>query len=358
MFPKIIFNICNSVIYTLLIYLIYKYINKDEEKPLYLILIHLALWFVLPVFGQTCLWLTGSCNYTWTMVIILLLLLNYKNYKNVKTNILNVILIFLLGIFAGWTNENTSFGSIVIIIGSLIYQKHFTKDKIQKWQISGLLGNIIGFLIMILAPGNFVRSNKFNENPSLILRLGKRIINCTNGLVTFCLPLIIIIIIFYSLNKYYNKKINYKFYLCVLGAFFTTYSMALSPTFPERAYFGVIVFFIMAAGILIQNIDNINKIIPLIVLDILLILSIIFIKDYANTFLDLHQLKVSWDYRISYIKEQKAQGNYEIQLEPLYSTNSKNPNYYYYDLQADKNTWPNTDVAKYFGLKSIEGIYK
>ena len=65
LFPKIIFSIANTVIYTLLIYVIYlnaKGENK-EHKPGMLLLIHLILWFTLPVFGQTCLWLIGSCNY-------------------------------------------------------------------------------------------------------------------------------------------------------------------------------------------------------------------------------------------------------------------------------------------------------
>ena len=110
MFPKFIFSIVNSLMYIILIYLIYLHAkdNSTTQKPILLLLIHLGLWFLLPVFGQTCLWLVGSCNYLWTTVIILLLLLQYRKSSGNNDTIKQVIGTFLLGIIAGWTNENTS----------------------------------------------------------------------------------------------------------------------------------------------------------------------------------------------------------------------------------------------------------
>ena len=76
LFPKIIFSIANTFAYVLLIYLIYRVARgKSEDKPILVIAINLLLWFVLPVFGQTCLWLIGSCNYLWTTDIILIFML-------------------------------------------------------------------------------------------------------------------------------------------------------------------------------------------------------------------------------------------------------------------------------------------
>ena len=127
LFPKTVFSIVNPIIYVLLIYLMYLHIRGEkEDKPIYLILIHLGLWFLLPVFGQTCLWLIGSCNYLWTTVLILWFLWIYRK-NNTSASIYKIIGIFLLGIIAGWTNENTSAGLLVIIIGYLIIQKIVNK---------------------------------------------------------------------------------------------------------------------------------------------------------------------------------------------------------------------------------------
>ena len=139
MMPKVVFSICNSIVYTIVIYLIYKITTDKEDKPLVLVLIHFLLYFCLPVFGQNCIWLIGSCNYLWTTMFILMLILLYKRDR--KDSILNIILLFLMGLLAGWSNENSSFGLIIILTIILIINR-INKEKISKWKISGLLGVI------------------------------------------------------------------------------------------------------------------------------------------------------------------------------------------------------------------------
>ena len=83
MFPKTIFNIVNSIIYTCLVYLIYLHgkLNRKEKyssNSYLILLIHLILWFIIPVFGQSFIWLIGSCNYLWTTVIVLYFLLFFR----------------------------------------------------------------------------------------------------------------------------------------------------------------------------------------------------------------------------------------------------------------------------------------
>ena len=191
MMPKFIFDIFNSLIYTLLIGLIYKIAKgkNEDDKPCLLLGIHFALYFLSPVFGQNCIWLVGSCNYIWTTTLILLMISQFVLKGDKKDTILRIIGIFLLGIIAGWTNENTSFGLIVLLVSILIINR-INKEKISKWKISGLIGVIIGFIIMIAAPGNYVRSAEFVDNDFIIIKWIKRFANCTLGLKDYCLPLI------------------------------------------------------------------------------------------------------------------------------------------------------------------------
>ena len=147
-FPKDVFNVFNSIVYTLVVYLIYLNVKGDnkKDKPLFLLAIHFCLWFLQPVFGQTCLWLVGSCNYLWTMFFILLFLWFFR--KNSKKNsALKMILMFLFGIIAGWTNENTAFGLIVILVGIMLTDKYQKHIKILGYKISGLIGTILGLNI-------------------------------------------------------------------------------------------------------------------------------------------------------------------------------------------------------------------
>ena len=50
------------------------------RPPLLLLLIFLSLWEISPVFGQTNLWMCGSCNYLWASFFCLAALLPFGLY--------------------------------------------------------------------------------------------------------------------------------------------------------------------------------------------------------------------------------------------------------------------------------------
>ena len=234
-FPKAIFNVLNSFIYTVLIYLIYlhgKLNRKDKEQPYILLLIHLLLWFIIPVFGQSFIWLIGSCNYLWTTVIILYFLWLYRK-NSLSEKWYNLLLMFILGLLAGWTNENTSAGLITILVFSLIINKVETKKiELSKTRLFGIIGTLAGFIIMICAPGNYIRSAEFKDDTFIIIKIIKRALDITNNLENVILPLLIVIIILISLKIYHKKKIEKEAYTFILGGFAAIYAMVLSPTFP------------------------------------------------------------------------------------------------------------------------------
>lgn len=71
---KIYFDIINTLIYLILIWLIIL-IGKTKEvgkiRPAVYILSFIYFWFYLPEIGKSVLWISGSCNYLWTSVIYL-----------------------------------------------------------------------------------------------------------------------------------------------------------------------------------------------------------------------------------------------------------------------------------------------
>lgn len=350
--PKMIFNVMNSLIYTVLIYLIYLHVKGNkEDKPLYLLLIHLALWFLLPVFGQTCIWLVGSCNYLWTTVLILWFLWIYR--KNCKKNsVVKLIGIFLLGILAGWTNENTSAGLIVILICYMLTNKFINKEKISKLQIVGIIGALIGFGIMILAPGNFVRTEEFQDNSFILVKIIKRAISMTVTAGDYLLPIVILLIVAISIEIYNNRKMKKDIYIFIIGGIATIYSMVLSPTFPERSWTGVIVFLLIACLILIYDIESISKFYKYVIIDSIILLSFIYITDYIALGVDINNLRNTWEYRIN--KIEKLDKKDSVSFDKYTTYNTKNPAYGLSDLNTEPSEWPNTSIAKYYGIKSIK----
>lgn len=356
-FPKAIFNIVNSIIYTCLVYLIYLHgkLNRREKnsRNSYLILlIHLILWFIIPVFGQSFIWLIGSCNYLWTtMIVVYFLLLFRKNEKENKWY--KIIIMFLIGILAGWTNENTSAGLIVILFSTLIIDKITTKQwNLTKTKVAGIVGSLIGFVLMICAPGNYVRNAAFKDDTFIIIKFIKRAIDITGNAEIYILPLIIAIIILISLKIYHKKKIEKEVTPFILGGFAATYSMVASPQFPERSWTGVIVYLIIALVILVYDFEKIHRIYKFILVDLCIILSIIFIGEYLNAARDINNLRNTWNEREKIIE--KSNKNQIFKFYRYETTNNKNPSYGLSDIGNDYKVWPNSSIAKYYGIKGIK----
>ena len=122
---KILFNFLNAGMFTLMVYLIYDIIKGEKQHhPIYLILIFFFLWFITPAFGQAFVWLTGSCNYLWTTTIMLIFLNTFIHIAETekKYSKLQIILFGILGIIAGWTNENSG-ASLVFMLHAYVFMK-------------------------------------------------------------------------------------------------------------------------------------------------------------------------------------------------------------------------------------------
>ncbi len=264
MLPKYIADLLNTLVYLSYISLIYLHIKGSAKNSILLFLmVNLGVWFLQPVLGDTVFWLTGSANYLWGTWLILLFLLPFRLYRGrISTPILQIlysICIFILGILAGWTNENTAAAMLVIIIGFFIYYRSH-KWSIPVWAIAGFAGAVIGFIIMIAAPGNFVRAGE--TTTFSLYNLSYRLFMWTLTFFYYSGPLFLIAlisVITFSRFSRGDKKDKMKLVLIyAVAAIVAVYAMLASPTFPRRALFGVVTFLIIAIGICLYNLDYKN----------------------------------------------------------------------------------------------------
>ena len=265
--PKNIFNICNSIMYTIFIYMIYligRRNNKDNYN--YLFIIHLLIWFINISFGEVTLWLTGSCNYLWTSVIILLFL--YLFHKENK----NVIIFSILGILAGMCNENFSLSIIFVCILFVIFNKNYR----NKNNYIGIIFLIIGYLFLFLAPGNFIRASAGVNN---IITITQKILYLIK---VFSLLIIFILLLSHVLYKKNKLKKDYLIY--ILGSIMCILFLVVAPTFSLRATIGTLIYnLIIIIDILFSFKFDLNKY-------IYLILGIIYLISYLYTLQDTYNL--------------------------------------------------------------------
>lgn len=186
--PKAVFNLCNSFVFVLHAWLISFHAcgHKEAITPQRYLLAVMGLFLFAPVFGQTVLWETGSCNYLWTATIILIFLYFFRQYGEDGTSHRSSFTagMFFLGVAAGWTNENTGGAGILMALFLLIDSCRKGR-RMTSWMISGLIGALTGFMAMILAPGNAVRAADFVNEGGRAYVLVHDLFNALNVLGSF-----------------------------------------------------------------------------------------------------------------------------------------------------------------------------
>lgn len=155
---KFLFNFVNALLFVILVLEIYWITNGGrislKLKPARICWIFFALWAFTVTFGQVFLWVTGSLNFLFPAVLLLGFLIPYVRKfsgESVPSSKIFAASMFFAGLIAGWTNENTICWFIIFLA---LYLK---KTKIESWMVAGLAGLILGYALLILAPGNWLR---------------------------------------------------------------------------------------------------------------------------------------------------------------------------------------------------------
>lgn len=248
---KAVSAVCAGICYLLLIYLIYIHGLGRRENPFKLsfipvLYITVGLWLCLRAYGEVIFMLVTSCNYLYTTTFILLYLLPFRfsiGSDNCKKSLPFAIMMFLLGIIAGWCNENTGFA---ICASNLLLCLYFYRvGKLSFWHMAGFAGTCIGFLILVLSPGNNARLEMM-ENTGSFDYFSHLLVSLDIFFLTLLEELPLILSLAYLLFISYKKKLfskdrfaKYKndfagvLYLFILG-FSSLAVMIFSPNFPAR----------------------------------------------------------------------------------------------------------------------------
>ena len=157
---KALFNVCNALMAVVLVLLIYWISDEGrvhcDFEPSRLAWIFFVLWAFTPGFPSVFLWLTGACNYLWTSVLMLLFLLPYVRYYFLGTSPPGgARLMAPLGLIAGWTNENTVGWALLAIL--VLLWRDRRQPNWKSWLAAGGVGLFIGYVLLLLAPGNMAR---------------------------------------------------------------------------------------------------------------------------------------------------------------------------------------------------------
>ncbi|NDW09893.1 DUF6056 family protein [Dysgonomonas sp. 520] len=365
--PQPLSKLLNTLAYVTFVYLVYRIANRDKKTNVkLLVIVSLLLWVLFQGFFDVALWLTGSANYLWGILIVLLFLYRYHTHfvtDKTSDSILLICSYFLFGIVAGWTNENM-FVAQVFFVTCLLYLYKKNSLNVPGWAISGLIGLCIGGALMLLAPGNYIRSAEiatsmgFDEK-SLIENIAYRIGKIGFRYAVYILPLTlfycILLFIFYKKTPdgKTKKKHLQSSLLFALSAHIAWLAMGASLIFPPRALFGILTLMVIAFAILYTNINFGEKKIRFFDTIFVILLAIASIIFYFDRYKNISYISEKMKERVIFIESQKKQGNKDISFHELLKLP---PRFQFEDLSDNPNYWLNKIYANYYGIDSVRVV--
>ncbi|MDT2737211.1 DUF6056 family protein [Enterococcus pseudoavium] len=153
--PPLVYNFFKATIWIGLIILISQLpsiLNKEYKWNMKnFLIIFILYWIANPNLGQTSFWTVGYSNYLLTNFFIMAYVVVLFLLKDKDLKLWNILAIFILGILAGNSNENTS---IVVVLLTVVF---ILIEKNKKVFILGLPFTLIGTLSLLLSPGQSER---------------------------------------------------------------------------------------------------------------------------------------------------------------------------------------------------------
>lgn len=360
---KWIFNIFNSLAFTALtLFMYYNIENKKKYDVFVYLLINLFLWTFSVSFAQTVLWQTGACNYLWGSTIIMGNISAFRYCKmrdyGGSSQIAPAVGLFLMGLLAGWCNENTSGGGILLILIWITFYV-WQKKRIRIWMISGLMGNITGFLFMILAPGNALRQLHMEEEHTGLLAIASRFLKCNlairnNFFILLAICIAVFVLVRLQRAEWEKSRNMLVYFLCFIA---TCYALVLTPEPVVRAYFGAGIFLMISCIQGIADVTDKDLYLKALKISATAIFTLSFIFTYMDCGAHLVRIYRESNERFAYIEEQKAAGSMDItvpMLRPAFE--NKYSDAYNSELSENSEYWVNVAYATYFEVDSISAV--
>ncbi|MCM1136076.1 MAG: DUF6056 family protein [Clostridium sp.] len=372
---KQVFNVINSFMFTALALLMYANIRRKKKHDIFvLLLIYTFLWRFAVSFGQTMLWICGSCNYLWGSVFILGFIAFFRHFleraDKIKHGALLAAGTFLFGVLAGWCNENTSGGGFLLVLMCALNFWHDRRKNGRKsiypFMISGMLGMCAGMLGMVSAPGVRKRSATMSEGEytglvGLLSRTYKITVNMKELFWTVIVITVIVLVFLVLQRKLRSwRQIHSSDTVLFLAATAaTSYALALAPTPADRAFFGAGIFLFIACIQGIVDITDSEQTVKAAKYALVSVLCVWLVFTYLDNLVNLARIYREENERIELIKADKADPEGDgIVVVPRLREAFKTPYSMAHesDMTDDKTYWINLFYETYYDVGNITAI--
>ncbi len=333
--------------------------------------IYFLLLVVTPAFGQSYLWTNSASIYLAGVVMILIYCVPYRKVlydhmnggvteKPLAQNIFLFLWMLLMGFLAGNSNENMSVGLITIVIAYLTIFLIF-KVKLHAWMYG--IGNIGGFLALILSPGNQRRLD--SAGGINFLAIPKRFILVAalffDNMGYFVIALVVIIAVIYlyfrkpreSILAFFKSlsPLGFVYFFGMLGSVF---SMIVLPFFPSKAWSLAVALSIITLFSFGKEIERrmVQKNYKIILITTIAAMAV-FLGVYSDAYFTIKSDNAWNNVRLSLIQEALENGDKSVKIPAIVDYNKWTPYEGSGELSWDSSAWPNKAIARYYGLDEV-----
>lgn len=351
--PKAVFNVINAAVFIALLVLMGRFVTCDlpRSRAAVLLLSFFAVWVFLPAFGEVVLWLDGSVNYLWAIVLNLVFLLPYcrlfmdgKSIKSPLTGLGLVLFAFVCGAF----QETMSTASFLVALVFVLAARFYEKRRVGIYYILGVAASFAGLLFMALQPAeSVVKSSSVS-----FVTFYHSFLNMM-GYFRFFWPLIALFVVDFALCAF--SKVSKK-RLILAGIFFLGFLcangvMLLAKIYPARCAAPAAVFLLIADGLLLNWLSELKykkavACILLLLCAAALFCGLVGTADIASTFAQFKANEAK-------IIQAAIDGTPELLLPELHGCTKYSVAYEM--IFPSPIDWVNEYICNYYGVESIIG---
>lgn len=359
---KGLFNLVNAAGFCLLVWAVTKLaVGQRAVTPLPLAVSLGLLVHANPCFGAVNLWVSGVASYLFPLLGAVCLLLPFRLEldRPWKAGRLAPVGMLFAGILAGWGNENTSGALVLAVLLFLVLIRVFQK-KVPLWAITASAGALIGFLLLILAPGQWVRMDRASDDGrSLVTVLLTRIINATHSLWLYgSLLLVLFGALYLSLwvlpAKAKDRTLPLVYLILALAA---NYALILSPVYYIRSFYPVLAFLVMGILSCLSSLSSLSahsSRLPQALLGGALCALLFF--DLVNGGYDIASYSMMRHVREQEIRSLVQSGEQHIQTYAIFPYTRFCGAWGQPDLRRDPENWVNQNMAQHLGADSLTAV--
>lgn len=351
MIPKIFFNFANSLMFALLVYLICR-IGRGAQRNNYIAVgVFCSLWVYTPAFGQVYLWLDGACNYLWSVVFGLTFLLPYADSFIHDRQLKGVLrwLFPILAFMAGACSENAS-AAIIGMAGLIqLLEVILQRKKLDIYKVLCMVTAFCGYVSIYLAPAQWMNKSVVLTKEILIKNINAAVSMYASFSVLLCVFAVLLVINIISKADY--KRIWLSIVL-IAGSLCANFIMVVAVTYPERSAVSVCVFTIAAIAVLASNLQGKYKTVCAAFTAWIMVLASFQIFYGAADILSTHNQIMANE---AHIIACAQQGIMDVEIPNLASSTKYSALYAQRYITGDPTTWPNWQMADYYGVNNIYG---